>query len=125
MFSVIPDASTSESMNQGIRYMKRVLIAALLGALALGAASAQTAAPDPSATPSAASAPAAPMSGKQAREQCKADAKAQGLKGEARKTAVQDCFAKARPDLAKAQQCRKYGKAKGLADARKELIDAH
>ena len=48
-----------------------------------------------------------------------ADAKAQGLKGPARKAAVDDCFAKARPDLAAAQKCRKEGKDKSHAD--KEL----
>ena len=62
---------------------------------------------------------AATPSAKEARAQCKADAKAQGLKGDARKAAVEDCFAKARPDIAAAKKCREEGKAKGLAD--KEL----
>jgi psiF repeat len=52
---------------------------------------------------------------KAARAQCQADAKAQGLKGDARKSAVEDCFAKARPDLAAADKCRKDGKDKNLA----------
>ena len=97
--------------------MKRLLIAAFVVALGVAAASAQTAsAPTPTDTPAASAATQTP---KEVRAQCKSDAKAQGLKGDARKAAVQDCFAKARPDLAKAQQCRQEGKAKGLA--KKEL----
>ena len=53
------------------------------------------------------------------RAQCKADAKAQGLKSDQRKAAVEECFAKARPDIAAAKKCRDEGKAQGLAD--KEL----
>ena len=52
---------------------------------------------------------------KEARAKCNADAKAQGLKGEPRKTAVADCFAKARPDLAAADKCRQEGKDQKLA----------
>jgi len=104
--------------------MNRILVAALAVGLGLSAAAAQTApeAPPPGAAP-AATAPAAPapsaaptqMTGPEARAKCRADAEAQGLKGAARQAAVQDCFAKARPDLAKRQQCRMQGKAAGLA----------
>ena len=59
-------------------------------------------------------APNAKPTGKQARAQCRAQAKAQGLTGDARKQAVQDCFAAARPDLAQAQKCRQQAKANGL-----------
>jgi len=54
---------------------------------------------------------------KEVRAQCRDQAKAQGLKGDERKAAVNDCFAKARPDLAAKQKCREEGKAKGLANA--------
>ena len=78
--------------------MKRLLIAAFVVALGVAAASAQTApAPTPTDTPAASAATQTP---KEVRAQCKSDAKA-------------------RPDLAKAQQCRQEGKAKGLA--KKEL----
>jgi len=111
--------------------MNRILVAALAVGLGVSAATAQTApeAPPPGAAPAPA-APAAPapapgasqpgaapsqMTGPEARAKCRADAEAQGLKGAARQAAVQDCFAKARPDLAKRQQCRMQGKAAGLA----------
>lgn len=55
--------------------------------------------------------------GKEVREQCKADAVSQGLRGPQRKAFIQDCVAKVRPDLAAAQQCRQQGKAQGMADA--------
>jgi hypothetical protein len=116
--------------------MNRILVAALAVGLGVSAAAAQTApeAPPPAAPPGAA-APAAPeapapaatvpaapqpgapsqMTGPEARAKCRADAEAQGLKGAARQAAVQDCFARARPDLAKRQQCHMQGKAAGLA----------
>jgi hypothetical protein len=102
------------------RTMKRLLIAGLALGLFGAVASAQTTAPAPTPSP----APAAPMAApaadakptaKAARAQCQADAKAQGLKGEPRKTAVADCFAKARPDLAAADKCRQEGKDQKLA----------
>lgn len=109
--------------------MKRIVLAALALTLGLSLASAQTTAPTPTtpapATPApAAPAPAAPptaatpqqMTGKEVREQCRAQVIAQGLRGPARQAAVQDCFAKARPDLARAQQCRQQAKEQGLAD---------
>ena len=105
--------------------MKSLLVAAMFASIA-SVAIAQTAAPTPTptpmptpaalATPAPAAAADAKLTGKEVREQCKSEAKAQGLKGPARKAAVDQCFAQARPDLAKAQQCRKEGKAKGLAD---------
>jgi hypothetical protein len=95
--------------------MKTLMIAALALGLCAVSASAQTAAPPPDAT-NAAPPASAPATAKQVRAQCRADAQAQGLAGAARKAAVDDCFAKARPDLAAAQKCRQEGKAKGLAD---------
>lgn len=104
--------------------MNRLLAASFIFVLGLGFAHGQTApeAPAPSAPQAAPSAPApggppaTQPSGKEVRAQCKAQAEAQGLKGPSRQAAVQDCFAKARPDLAKRQQCRAQGKAQGLAD---------
>jgi len=108
--------------------MKSIVAAVLFVSLATSAF-AQTAAPAPTPAPAAQATPApataAPATadtkptGKEVRQQCKAEAKAQGLKGDARKAAVDQCFAQARPDLAKARQCRKEGEAKGLAE--KEL----
>ena len=88
--------------------MKRLIVATLLLGLSGAAAVAQTTnppAPTP-ATSTAAPASDAKPSAKEARAKCNADAKAQGLKGDDRKTAVADCFAKARPDLAAADKCR-------------------
>jgi len=95
--------------------MKPFLIAALSLGLGLAAAEAQT--PTPSPEPTDAPADMSKMTGKEVRAQCRDQAAAQGLEGEARKAAVQDCFAKARPDLAQRQKCREQGKSKGLADA--------
>jgi glucose/arabinose dehydrogenase len=101
--------------------MKSLLVVTLALGLSLAAAQAQTPAPEPTpaASPAPVAAPDAKLTGKEVREQCRAEAIAQGLKGPARKTAVDDCFAKARPDLAQAQKCRRDGKDQGLAD--KEL----
>jgi len=110
--------------------MNRLLAASFIFVFGLAFAHAQTApeAPPPSApqaAPPSGAAPGGPPaggpprmqpSGKEVRAQCQAQADAQGLEGPARKAAVQDCFAKARPDLAKRQQCRAQGKAQGLAD---------
>lgn len=106
--------------------MKIFAIAALCLGLSAAGAFAQTASPTPdaSATPSTA-APAADAASKptakEVRAQCRADAKAQGLTGDAAKQAAHDCFAKALPDLAQRQKCREEGKAKGLEA--KELKD--
>src|SRR5271170_2710262 len=103
------------------RTMKRLVLAALLLGLSSAAAVAQTTnppAPTPAPTPvtsTAAPASDAKPTAKEARAKCSADAKAQGLKGDDRKTAVTDCFAKARPDLAAADKCRQEGKDKKLA----------
>jgi hypothetical protein len=103
------------------RTMKRLIVATLLLGLSSAAAVAQTTNPPaPTPTPAPAASTAAPASdakpsAKEARAKCNADAKAQGLKGEDRKTAVADCFAKARPDLAAADKCRQEGKDKKLA----------
>ena len=99
--------------------MKRLIVAALLLGLSGAVAVAQTTNPPaPAPTPGASTAgPAsdAKPTAKEARAKCNADAKAQGLKGDDRKTAVADCFAKARPDLAAADKCRQEGKDKKLA----------
>jgi hypothetical protein len=111
--------------------MKRLLIATLAIGLLVAPANAQTTTPEAAPPPPAGAAPAAgapaaaspaagsssaKLTGKQARAQCRAQAKAQGLTGSARKDAVQNCFASARPDLAQAQKCRREAKAKGLQD---------
>src|ERR1700691_1011754 len=101
------------------RTMKRLIAATFLLGLSSAAAVAQTTNP-PAPTPTPATSTAAPASdakpsAKEARAKCNADAKAQGLKGDDRKTAVADCFAKARPDLAAADKCRQEGKDKKLA----------
>ena len=105
--------------------MKRLLIVAFVVGLAFAPANAQTttpeAAPPPAAEAPVAASPAAgaanaKLTGKQVRAQCRPQAQAQGLTGSARKEAVQDCFASARPDLAQAQKCRQEAKAKGLQD---------
>jgi hypothetical protein len=111
--------------------MKRLLIATFVAGLALAPANAQNSTTPEAAPPPAAGAPAAGAppaaspaagspnvrpTGKQARAQCQAQAKAQGLAGPARKQAVQDCFASVRPDLAQAQKCRQQAKANGVQD---------
>jgi hypothetical protein len=54
---------------------------------------------------------------------CREEAKSQGLKGDARKTAVQDCFVKQRPDLAGWEKCRTAPEMKGKdKDERKALL---
>ena len=49
------------------------------------------------------------------RSQCRAEARAQGLKNEDRVAAVDACYAKILPERAAALKCRHEGKAKGLA----------
>jgi hypothetical protein len=73
--------------------------------------------PAPNAT-----APGAPNTGRQAlrdqaraaREACRDEAKAQGLKGPDRRQHIQDCFAAKMPQVAKRIECRKEGVAKGM-----------
>src|SRR6516162_4691955 len=73
--------------------------------------------PAPNAT-----APGAPNPGRQAirdqaraaREACRDEAKAQGLKGPDRRQHIQDCFAAKMPQVAKRIECRKEGQAKGM-----------
>ncbi len=109
--------------------MKHLLVIACAVGLSFGAASAQTA-PDPAPTvdPAPAAAPATPavtaatpappatamQTPKEVRGACRSQAIGQGLAGPARKAFVNDCFAKARPDLAKVQQCRQQADAKHL-----------
>ena len=107
--------------------MKHDVIAACALALTIGAAIAQTAPapadqPTPPAAAAPAAAPAAPASaatpamqtGKEVREACRMQAMTEGIKGASRRAFVNECFAKARPDLAKAQACRQVGMSKGL-----------
>jgi hypothetical protein len=49
-----------------------------------------------------------------AREACRDEAKAQGLKGPDRRQHIQDCFAAKMPQVAKRIECRKEGQAKGM-----------
>ncbi|MBV1705036.1 MAG: PsiF repeat-containing protein [Hyphomicrobiales bacterium] len=108
--------------------MKTLFAAALAASLVAGAAFAQTT-PAPDATPAApaATAPApaatpAPAAPKHAmRHQIRVDLRAcqktaagQGLKGKARFEAVQDCFAKTHPKVAKARGCRFEGRSQHL-----------
>ena len=85
---------------------------------------AQTATPAPTTAPAATStAPEMTKDGKPkakaVRKQCRAEAKSQGLKGDAREKAISECFIKQRPDLAAKEtardQCRADAKAKGIA----------
>jgi hypothetical protein len=49
-----------------------------------------------------------------ARDACRDEAKAQGLKGPDRRQHVKDCFAAKMPQVAKRMDCRKEGLAKGV-----------
>ena len=49
-----------------------------------------------------------------AREACRDEAKAQGLKGADHQQHIQDCFAAKMPQVAKQIECRKEGVAKGI-----------
>lgn len=71
-------------------------------------------------TPAASSIGKAPTA-TEVRTQCRAEARAQGLKNEERVAAVDACYAKILPARAAALKCRHDGKAKGLAGA--ELRD--
>jgi len=82
--------------------MKRVFSAAFALGLGLTAAAGGEmnlpGAHNSDAAPAASPSPApAASTGKEARVQCRADAKSRGLKEAALKAAVDDCFAKARP----------------------------
>ena len=94
--------------------MKRLLIGLSLMVIA-PAALGQTAPASGSPAATSATPITTPSPLQQLHAQCKADAAGQGLKGPARKDAVQACMIKARPGLAKAIECRKDGLAKGLA----------
>ena len=86
----------------------------LLGALSFAPALAQDASAPP-APAAAAPAPAAPASAKSVVAGCQSDAIGQGLKGAARKTAVDSCIAQQRPDIAAKRACSDKGKAQGVA----------
>jgi len=110
--------------------MKTTLFIVLASALYAGAALAQTASPPATSAPADTAAPAtaaAAQSGKPKPKEvlatCRDEAKSQGLKGDARKTAVQECFVKQRPDLAAWEKCRTDPEMKGKAkDERKALM---
>ena len=118
-----------------MRYAALALVVAFgLAAPALAqapAASLSSAPPSPASTP--VPAPAADLTktgkprAKEVRKTCRDEAKAQGLKGDARRKAVSDCFIKQRPDLAAQEnareQCFTDAKAKGMKkDARKDFM---
>lgn len=110
----------------------------ILASLCLAApAFAQSATPATPVAPAAAPAATTPApdmtkdgkpKAKEVRQTCRAEAKSQGLKGDAREKAVSDCFVKQRPDLAGREaaldQCRADAKAKGVAkgDERKAFM---
>ncbi len=116
--------------------MKYAVLAFVVSLGVGGSALAQApAAQPPSARPSPASAPAPAADltktgkprAKEVRKTCRDESKAQGLKGDARRKAVSDCFIKQRPDLAAKEtareQCFTDAKAKGLKkDARKDFV---
>ncbi len=110
--------------------MKTQMFIILASALYAGAACAQmespAATPAPAANASTAAAPAADGAKQKPKEvlaSCRDEAKSQGLKGEARKTAVQDCVVKQRPDLAAWEKCRTDPDMKGKdKEERKALM---
>jgi hypothetical protein len=114
--------------------MKMTLLIAAVSGLYVSAALAQTAAPAPVDTTAPAAATAAPAATpstadgakpkpKEVLAECRSEAKTQGLKGDARKAAVQDCFVKQRPDLAGWEKCRTDPQMKGKEkDERKALM---
>jgi hypothetical protein len=111
---------------QEITHMKMSQLIVVACALYAGSAFAQTASPAPADTAPAAES-AAPSSGKpkpkEVLAQCRDEAKTQGLKGDARKTAVEECFLKKRPDRAAWEKCRTDPGMKGKdKDERKALM---
>jgi hypothetical protein len=113
--------------------MRLLATAAVMLALVAGPAFAQT--PTPAAAAPAASAPAAmatPAAGltkdgkprmKDVRATCQSQAKGQGLKGDGRRQAVEDCIIKQRPDMAASVKCRMDPQTKGMdKDARRAFV---
>ncbi len=92
--------------------MNRNVIVSLTALLVVASANAETV-----GASSASKAPTAT----EVRTQCRAEARAQGLKNEERVAAVDTCYAKVLPERAAALKCRHEGKAKGLAGS--ELRD--
>jgi hypothetical protein len=115
---------------QEVTHMKTPMFIVLASALYAGAALAQTAsppaAPAPAETAPTATAPIAAGAKQKPKEvlaSCREEAKSQGLKGDARKTAVQECVVKQRPDLAAWEKCRTDPEMKGNPkDERKALM---
>lgn len=115
--------------------MKIAFLVCLASNLSVGVAAAQSTNPTsspaatstPADTSSAAAAAPSTESAKQKPKEvlatCREEAKSQGLKGDARKTAVQDCFVKQRSDLAGWEKCRTAPEMKGKdKDERKALM---
>ncbi len=117
--------------------MKMSLLIVIASGLYAGQAFAQAAAPAPAAPTPPVTAPDAPPAAstaapaadgtkpkpKEVLAECRSEAKTQGLKGDARKAAVEDCFAKQRPDLAAWEKCRTDPQMKGKEkDERKALM---
>jgi hypothetical protein len=117
------------SFSQGSHHMKTFVALLVAGMLVAGPAFAQQ-----ESSPTQETKPAAPeltKSGKpkahDVRANCRDEAKTQGLKGAERHKAVEDCFLKARPDLAAKEavkeECKQDPKLKDLdKDARKAAI---
>jgi hypothetical protein len=92
--------------------MRRLFGMAVISSVGMGVALAQTdGAP---ASPPNAAASSLRDTVRQIRQTCREDAIARGLIGDARGADIDACFTRARPDIAKAYQCRKEGMAKQL-----------
>jgi hypothetical protein len=109
--------------------MKLSFLIILASGLYAGSVYAQSADQTPAAAqtpPAAAPMPAADpmtMKPKEVREQCREQADGQGLKGKAKKAAVEECFLKMRPDLEAREKCRMDPSMKGKdKDERKALM---
>jgi len=107
--------------------MKTSALAIFVSALYASSAFAQAPAPAaPAASNASPTAPAAEGTKPKPKEilaSCRDEAKTQGLKGDARKQAVQECFVKQRPDLAAWEKCRTDPQMKGKEkDERKALM---
>ena len=107
--------------------MMKISTALLIAAFACaGPALAQTAAPAPAAPAATSATPSLTKSGKprakEVRAQCRAESKAQGLKGAERKQATADCVIKQRPDLAAREKCKRDPQTKGMDKAARKAF---
>ncbi|MFT4097316.1 MAG: PsiF repeat-containing protein [Rhodoblastus sp.] len=98
--------------------MKRIAIFAFATLIGISSALAQAtqSPPAPNAKAVSPARAAAAQAGKDARQKCRADATAKGLKGAELRASIDACFQTAQPGLAKRDDCRKQGKAQGLKD---------